>query len=124
MDCQYKDTNTFLDKYTHYLPIDSLDYIYQKLSKAQCVVNLNDITFSHPNVALLLSIFLGCIGFDRFYIKSYAIGICKLLTGGGCGIWWLLDIFLIKNAAKQKNLFIILDYIKDTKNKSNGPLPS
>lgn len=119
MDYQYEETNTFLNKYTDYIPFNSQDYIHEKLTKAKSEINLNDITFHNPNVALLLSIFLGSIGFDRFYIKSYAIGICKLLTGGGCGLWWFLDIFLIKNATKQKNLFIILDYIKATEKKIN-----
>ena len=44
---------------------------------------------------LLLSIFLGGLGVDRFYLGYTVLGIVKLLTGGGCGIWWLIDVILI-----------------------------
>lgn len=46
-------------------------------------------------IALLFSIFLGYLGIDRFYMGQVGIGIGKLLTGGGCGVWWLIDVILI-----------------------------
>ncbi|MBU0507711.1 TM2 domain-containing protein [bacterium] len=45
--------------------------------------------------ALLLSIFLGTLGVDRFYTGYTGLGILKLLTAGGCGIWWLIDVIMI-----------------------------
>ena len=44
---------------------------------------------------LILSILLGGLGVDRFVAGSIGLGILKLLTGGGCGIWWLVDIIML-----------------------------
>jgi hypothetical protein len=44
---------------------------------------------------LILSIFLGWLGIDRFYLGYTGLGIAKLLTLGGCGIWQLIDIILL-----------------------------
>lgn len=46
-------------------------------------------------VALVLSIFLGELGIDRFYLGYIGTGILKLITCGGFGIWWLIDLIMI-----------------------------
>lgn len=44
---------------------------------------------------LLISIFLGEFGVDHFVSGKILTGILKLITGGGFGVWWLIDIILI-----------------------------
>jgi TM2 domain len=44
---------------------------------------------------LLISFFLGGLGIDRFMLGQTGLGIAKLLTAGGCGIWALIDFILI-----------------------------
>lgn len=46
-------------------------------------------------IALLLSIFCGGLGIDRFYLGYTGMGILKLLTGGCVGVLWIIDIINI-----------------------------
>ena len=62
------------------------------------------LRYHNPVVAFLLSLFLGWLGIDRFYIGDILLGVLKLITGGGFGIWWLVDLFVIIPAARRKNL--------------------
>lgn len=43
----------------------------------------------------LLSWFLGSFGVDRFYLGKIGTGVAKLLTGGGFGIWALVDLLIV-----------------------------
>ncbi len=46
-------------------------------------------------LTLIMSAVFGTIGVDRFIMGHVGLGILKLITLGGCGIWWLIDVILI-----------------------------
>lgn len=60
----------------------------------------NDLNWT---VLFLLSLFLGGIGADRFYVGKIGTGLVKLFTLGGLGIWTLIDFIMVCcNALEDK----------------------
>ena len=56
--------------------------------------------FQKPSTILIIAILLG---WERFWLDDIALGIVKIVTLYGCGIWWLIDIFSAKERAKKYN---------------------
>lgn len=59
--------------------------------------------FKDPTTSLIVSLLAGAIGIDRFIIGDTGLGIGKLLTCGGLGIWAMIDWFLIMGTTREKN---------------------
>lgn len=57
-----------------------------------------------------LGVFLGVFGAHRFYVRKIGTGVLQLVTFGGCGIWWLVDMTMI--------------LIGKFKDKSGTPIPN
>lgn len=69
----------------------------------QELLALSGTDFKDPTVSLVLSIIVGQLGIDRFYIGDIGAGVGKLLTFGGFGIWWIVDMFTIQKKTKTNN---------------------
>ncbi len=74
-----------------------------RLSQMLPLLNLKS-----PMIGLLLGLFFGCFGIDRFYKGNVVLGIFKLVTLGGFGIWALIDLFFVYQGIKKDNLHKIM----------------
>ena len=55
-------------------------------------------------LTLIISIFFGSLGIDRFIMGRVGLGVLKLITFGGCGIWWIIDIVMIATKHEFKDI--------------------
>lgn len=65
---------------------------------------ISTVQLKDPTISLIVSILAGSLGIDRFLIGDIGLGIGKLVTCGGLGIWYLVDLFLIMGATREKNM--------------------
>ena len=95
----------FLMSNQKYFPTEKIMFLKEKL------YNLDDEKFSmisciemkDPTTLLLISLFLGSLGIDRFMLKETGMGVFKLLTGGCCGLLTIIDWFGIQKKTKELN---------------------
>lgn len=101
-------TDSFLSANTGSFPSEQLPSLRQRLSQlddSQANQVIAGANVKNPTTALILSIFLGTLGVDRFYIGHVGLGVAKLLLAWlTFGIWTIIDWFLIINATKKANL--------------------
>ena len=108
-----EQVNLFLAIRGKYFEPEHLPYIREQLlatdeSKAQA---LNYLEFQDPTLMLIISILGGAIGLDRFLLGDTTMGVLKLITAGGCGIWAIVDLFLIMGLTRKKNFFILDQFL-------------
>lgn len=64
---------------------------------------ISSVELKDPTTMLIVSILVGGLGVDRFMLGDVGMGILKLLTGGLCGILWLIDVCTISKKVKENN---------------------
>jgi len=65
---------------------------------------ISTIQFKDPTTLLIVSLLAGSLGIDRFMLGDSGLGVGKLLTCGGLGIWTIVDWFQIQKSTREKNL--------------------
>ena len=103
---EQQKVDMFMMMNTKYFPEAQIPFIRQHLLSVDESKEgiLHTIQFKDPIISLVLSLLVGGLGIDRFYIGDTGLGIGKLVTCGGLGIWTIIDLFLIMQATREKNL--------------------
>lgn len=103
MDAQ--KVEMFLMNNQKFFPADKILYIKERLLAAdptkESLLMATDL--KDPTVMIIVSIFLGGLGVDRFMLGDVGMGVLKLLTGGVCGILTIIDWCTIMNKTRELN---------------------
>lgn len=75
-------------------------------------IMLQSMNYHNPIIILVISVVLGTLGIDRFMLGQTGLGVLKLLTCGGMGIWTLIDWFLVMDVAKEQNFQKFMMYAR------------
>jgi TM2 domain-containing membrane protein YozV len=88
-----------------YFSADKVFEIKSRLEKIDDskIIMLQSLNYKDPTTMLIISIFAGSLGVDRFMLGQTGLGVLKLLTWGGCLIWWIIDIFTASRRTKDFN---------------------
>ena len=75
-----------------FTPMDG-EILRQRLKNAdeEMIFRLSSLELRDPMMMLIISFFAGTFGVDRFLLGQVGMGVGKLLTLGGCGIWAIID---------------------------------
>ena len=111
MDKQKVDTYFLSNK--GLFPDDKIMYIREKMLAMDDgrFGMIDSITFKNPTTVLVIAICLGWFGVDRFMVGDTGLGVLKLCTFGGLGVWWFIDLFITPKKAKQQNFSKIMTMI-------------
>ncbi len=71
----------------------------EKLNDDQFLA-IQSIEYRDPSVIFIIAFFLG---WERFWLDDIALGVVKIITCYGFGIWWLIDLFTAFSRAKKYN---------------------
>lgn len=87
------------------LPADKIMLLKERMLAADesKFTAISTVDLKDSTTLLLISIFLGSFGIDRFMVGDTGMGILKLLTAGCCGILTIVDWFTIQKKARDVN---------------------
>ena len=88
-----------------FFPAEKIMLLKEKLMAADETkfTMISAVEMKDPTTLLLISIFLGSLGVDRFMLGDTGMGVLKLLTVGVCGILTVIDWFTVSNKTKELN---------------------
>lgn len=97
-------------KYFESMQIPEIKDQLLKLDDSKWIM-VQSMNLKDPTIMLIISVIVGQLGIDRFMIGDTGLGIAKLLTCGGLGIWTIVDWFLIQGITREKNMEKLRQFI-------------
>ena len=103
MDVQKVDM--YMMTHQKYFPAEKAVFLREKLLQTDDAKFslITGVELKDPTTLLLVSLFLGSLGVDRFMLGQIGMGILKLLTLGLFGILTIIDWFTVQKKAKELN---------------------
>ncbi len=103
---EQQKVDMFLMSYGKYFEGHQLMMLRDKLTTLDDskFLQLQAANLKDPTTLLIVSIIGGHFGIDRFLLGEVGLGIAKLLTCGGLGIWTMVDWFLIMGRTREINM--------------------
>ena len=88
-----------------YLPAEKMMILKERLTALDDdkFTLISSVEMKDPTTILLVSLFLGYLGIDRFMMGDTGLGILKLCTFGVCGVMTIVDWFLVMGKTKENN---------------------
>ncbi len=109
-----QNTNNYLTAYGKYFPTEAMADLRQRLNQTNenSWTMVQNVSVKDPIVMFVISFFLGSLGVDRFLLGQIGLGIFKLITFGGFGVWTIIDWFLIMGATRRSNYLKVVNCIR------------
>lgn len=99
----------------HKFPTKERDNIIIKCEQVSDnqTIEIDNLKLLSTKLILIISIFFGFLGIDRFILNDKILGIGKLFTLGGFGFWAILDWFFISDRTRDINYTRFLNFLTD-----------
>ncbi len=102
---EQQKVDMFIATNAKYFESHLIPHINEMLLKADDskYIYLQSLAPKDPTIMLIVSLLGGSLGIDRFVVGDVGLGVAKLLTCGGLGIWAIVDWFMIQGRARELN---------------------
>ena len=92
---------------------EKMPFIREKLSQLpdSRIDQLYALNLKDPTTMTIVSVIVGELGVDRFMVGDIGLGVVKLITLGGCLVWWIVDMFLIGKRTREVNYERLMEVV-------------
>lgn len=110
---EQEKVDLFIAMNQKYYPAEKIPFIAEKIKELpdEKYVILNAVEKKDPTTMLLVSIFVGWLGIDRFMLGETGMGVLKLLTLGCCYVLMIMDWFSITEKTKEYNYNNLVNFL-------------